>query len=217
MTLHTDALIGQSKDGKRCDEIFVVDDDDCVRRILGAILSLEGFPVTCFDNGETFLEKASARVPICLFLDVVMPGYTGLQVLKELHARHYEAPVFLISARTDNAIVIEAQRNGGHAFLRKPFDPYSAVQRVRDAIDIWNFRDEWRESARLGTTDPSEQAGLTPLEAAEVLAQIVRGVSSKDIGKSLGIEKRAAEHFRISMMRKFGAKSTADLRRLVMS
>jgi two-component system response regulator FixJ len=206
----------QRRDVKHSNEIFVVDDDDCVRDILSSILSLEGFPVTCFEDGETFLEKASERMPVCLFLDVVMPGRSGLQVLKELNARRYAAPIFLVSARDDTALVVEALRNGGADFLRKPFDPYTAVQRVRDAVEIWNIRDE--KSA----PEPEAELGpgpvrLTRLEASEVLAQVVRGVSSKEIGRILGIEKRTVEYFRVSIMKKFGAKNAADLMRIVMS
>ena len=206
----------QRRDMKHSNEIFVVDDDDCVRDILSSILSLEGFPVTCFEDGETFLEKASERIPVCLFLDVVMPGRSGLQILKELNARRYAAPIFLVSAQDDTALVVEALRSGGADFLRKPFDPYTAVQRVRDAVEIWNARNE-KSTPQPEATIGLGPAHLTRLEASEVLAQVVRGVSSREIGRLLGIEKRTVEYFRVSIMKKFGAKNAADLVRIVMS
>jgi DNA-binding CsgD family transcriptional regulator len=52
---------------------------------------------------------------------------------------------------------------------------------------------------------------------AEVLAHIVRGVSSKEIGVALGIGKRTVDNFRMSIMRKLGARNTADLVRIIMS
>jgi FixJ family two-component response regulator len=177
---------------------------------------LEGFPVTCFEDGETFLEKAGERIPVCLFLDVVMPGRSGLQILKELNARRYPAPIFLVSAQSDTALVVEALRNGGVDFLRKPFDPYTAVQRVRDAVEIWSIRDERRASVSDAEIGPGP-VQLTRLEASEVLAQVVRGVSSRDIGRMLGIEKRTVELFRVSIMKKFGAKNAADLMRIVLN
>lgn len=208
--------IAQRRDMKHSNEIFVVDDDDCVRDILSSILALEGFPVTCFEDGETFLEKASERMPVCVFLDVVMPGRSGLQILKQLNARRYAAPIFLVSARDDTALVVEALRNGGADFLRKPFDPYTAVQRVRDAVEIWNARDEKSAAEPEAAMGPGP-VRLTRLEASEVLAQVVRGVSSSEIGRLLGIEKRTVEHFRVSIMKKFGAKNAADLMRIVMN
>jgi len=50
-----------------------------------------------------------------------------------------------------------------------------------------------------------------------VLAHIVRGVSSKEIGVALGIGKRTVDNFRMSIMRKLGARNTADLVRIIMS
>src|ERR1039458_8650374 len=101
MNSQHDALSGRLQDIKHGGEIFIVDDDESTRDILKLILSLEGFPVTCFADGETFLKQASARIPVCVFLDVVMPGRSGIDILKELRTRHYEAPIFLISAQDD--------------------------------------------------------------------------------------------------------------------
>jgi FixJ family two-component response regulator len=197
-------------------EIFIVDDDDNMRDLLTAILSLEGFDVVSFADGETFLKKAAGRVPVCLFLDVVMPGRSGMEILKELSARKYESPIFLISARDETPVVIEALKSGARDFLPKPFDPYTAVERVRDAVEIWNGREEKQSSAGLEAKEFPGHVRLTRREA-EVLAQIVQGVSSKEISKTLGIGKRTVDNFRMNIMRKLGAKNIADLVRIIMS
>src|SRR3974390_1574582 len=114
----------QHSHAKHDGEIIIVDDDDNMRDLLATILSLEGFPITTFADGETFLRKAGAQTPVCLFLDVVMPGRSGLDILKELHARGYAAPVYLISARDESPTVVDAFRSGARDFLAKPFDPY---------------------------------------------------------------------------------------------
>ena len=80
---------GSYEDIKPAKEIFVVDDDEDMRDILAGALAPEGFPVTTFEDGETLLAAAGTRVPICLFLDVVMPGRSGLEILQELRARRY--------------------------------------------------------------------------------------------------------------------------------
>jgi FixJ family two-component response regulator len=197
-------------------EIFVVDDDDNMRELLVAILSLEGFPVTSFADGESFLRASAGRKPVCVFLDVVMPGRSGIDILKELHARHYESPIFLISGRGDTPIVVDALKSGAQDFLHKPFDPYAAVERVRDAVELWSRRIEKQTSAGLEAKEFPGHVRLTRREA-EVLAQIVRGVSSKEIGAALGIGKRTVDNFRMSIMRKLGARNTADLVRIIMS
>ena len=197
-------------------EIFVVDDDDNMRELLTAILSLEGYPVKSFADGETFLRTAGSRTPVCLFLDVVMPGRSGIDVLKELAARRYAAPIFLISGRGDTAVVVDALKSGALDFLRKPFDPYAAVERVRAAVEVWNRRHEKQSGAGLEDKEFPGHVRLTRREA-QVLAQIVRGVPSKEIGTALGIGKRTVDNFRMNIMRKLGARNIADLVRISMS
>jgi CheY-like chemotaxis protein len=122
---------------KPADEIFIVDDNEDYRDLLSAILSLEGYQVTSFADGVSFLKEAWSRVPLCVFLDIVMPGPSGLDILKKLTAKNYAAPVFLISARHDSPAVVEGMKNGARDFIEKPFDPYTAVLRVRDAVEFW--------------------------------------------------------------------------------
>jgi FixJ family two-component response regulator len=197
-------------------EIFVVDDDGDMRHLLGAILSLEGYPVTSFADGETFLRAAGGRTPVCVFLDVVMPGRSGIEVLKELAARRYEAPIFLISGRGDTPMVVDALKSGARDFLHKPFDPYAAVQRVRDAVELWARQDQEQSPDKLEIKEFFGRVYLTRREV-EVLGHLVRGASSRDIGTMLGIAKRTVDNFRMSIMKKLHAKNAADLVRIVMS
>jgi FixJ family two-component response regulator len=195
-------------------DIFVVDDDASIRDILTLILSLEGFPVTTFADGETFLKRAHEKIPICVFLDIFLPKQSGFHILRELNALQFKAPVFLISARDDTSIVVEGIKIGAHDFLRKPFDPYSAVQRVRDAIEVWNTRNHVPNRSESEAWKFPDGVRLTRREA-EVLAEVTRGESSKEIAKSLGIKKRTVDHFRESILTKFGAKNTVDLMRML--
>jgi len=58
---------------------------------LTAILELGGYVVTGFSDGKSFLDEAATRMPICVFLDVFMPGPSGLEVLEELDKIDYQA------------------------------------------------------------------------------------------------------------------------------
>jgi two-component system, LuxR family, response regulator FixJ len=197
-------------------QVVVVDDNEDMREMLTLILSTEGHPIVSFADGEAFLRKSDASPPICVFLDIVMPGRSGLQILKELNARRYEAPVFIMSARNDTPTVVEGIKSGAQDFLHKPFDPYTAVQRVRDALEIWSGRNEKKSASDLVRTKFPGNVRLTRREA-EVLAELVRGASRSEIAKSLAVGKRSIDNFIFDIMRKFKAKKAIDLVRIAMS
>ncbi len=216
MTIQRDALDRRSQNNLHDGEIIVVDNDESMRELLALILSLEGFPVTCFADGESFLRKANTKVPVCVFLDILMPGRSGIQILKELKAQHYKSPIFLVSAKNDAPTVVEGLKNGAHDFLHKPLDPYNAVQRVRDAVEFWNHNDK---STNISKSETREFPGCDRLTSreAEVLEHVIRGDCSKEIARSLGIGKRTVDSFRTKILRKLGAKNSIDLVRIVMS
>jgi len=196
--------------------IVVVDDDDDMREILTLILSTEGYPIATFADGEAFLRKADASLPICVFLDIVMPGRSGLHILKELNARRYEAPVFIMSARNETPTVVEVLKSGAQDFLHKPFDPYAAVQRVRDAIELWTSRNEKKSTSGLIRTEFPGNVRLTRREA-EVLAGLISGASRDEIARFLAVGKRSVDNLIYDIMRKFKAKKAIDLVRIAMS
>jgi two-component system response regulator FixJ len=204
------------QDFKPVNEIFIVDDNEQYRELLAAILELEGFKVTVFPDGTSFLWEAFTRVPICIFLDVVMPGPSGLDILKTLKAKNYVAPIFLISARRDSAAVVQAMKDCAQDFIEKPFDPYTAVLRVRDAVEIWGRR---AANATVPDVPLPRFADGVPLSRMErdVLTQIVAGAANAEVAEALGISKRSVANHRWRITKKLGAKNSADLVRIMLS
>ncbi len=196
-------------------EIFIVDDDLAVRDALSVVFTLEGYHVSSFSEGSTFLSAARARTPACILLDVHMPGRSGLDILRELNAQHYGAPIFIISGQGDIPMAVDAIKNGALDFIEKPFDADTVVARVREAVDAWRRRANSDGSDILSLQFPGHQT-LTPRER-EVLAQIAGGASNKEAGRRLGISPRTIEVHRARIMEKLGAKNAADLVRIVLS
>jgi FixJ family two-component response regulator len=157
------------QDIKPASEIFVVDDDESMRDLLEAALAPEGFPVTTFADGDSFLRAASARLPLCVFLDIVMPRQSGLEVLKELRARQFSTPIFLMSARDDTPTVVEGIKHGAQDYIRKPFDRQAPALRVRDAVQVWSCREQTKSPLDLHHGETDEWFRLSPSEK-EVLS-----------------------------------------------
>jgi two-component system response regulator FixJ len=195
-------------------EIFVVDDDPMVLNALAVVLSREGYQVTGFAEGASFLAAAKSRTPTCVILDVHMPGQSGLDILKELNAQQYPAPIFIISGIGDIPMAVEAIKNGALDFIEKPFDATTVVTRVHEAIEAWS-----RRAKNNGDTLPRSFPGQELLTSRErdVLSQIAAGSSNKQAGRELGISPRTIEVHRARILEKLGAKNAADLVRIVLS
>jgi FixJ family two-component response regulator len=145
-------------------EVFVVDDDQDMRDLLDALFASEGFAVKCFADGDSFLQAAATELPVCVFLDLVMPRRSGLEVLKELRARQFWAPVIMISARDETPLVVEAMKNGAFDYLTKPFDRFAPAARLREALEVWSCRAPAADSTPAHANDADEWVRLTPSE-----------------------------------------------------
>jgi two-component system, LuxR family, response regulator FixJ len=196
-------------------EIFIVDDDPLVLNALTIVLSREGYQVTGFAEGASFLAAAKSRTPTCIILDVQMPGQSGLDILKELNAQNYPAPIFIISGVGDIPMAVEAIKSGALDFIEKPFDATTVVTRVREAVEAWSRRARDGSGDILSKTFPGHDQ-LTARER-DVLNQIAAGSSNKQAGRDLGISPRTIEVHRARIMEKLGAKNAADLVRIVLS
>ncbi|GLK85164.1 MULTISPECIES: response regulator transcription factor [Ancylobacter] len=195
-------------------DIFVVDDDPAVRDALSLVMSLEGYHVRSFSDGAAFLAIARQSVPACVILDVHMPGRSGLDILKELEADRYPAPIFIISGQGDIPMAVDAIRHGALDFIEKPFDADTVVERVREAIAAQTQRAGNGAGDLLTAHFPGHDL-LTPRER-EVLVQIANGASNKEAGRKLGISPRTIEVHRARIMEKLGARNAADLVRIVL-
>ena len=102
------------------EKILVVDDDTNICELLRLYLTKEGYQVTVANDGEEGLEKFNAVKPDMVLLDVMMPGEDGFAVCRRIRSLT-EVPILFLSARTDEAAVLEGLGIGADDFLSKPF------------------------------------------------------------------------------------------------
>ena len=114
--------------------IAVVDDEAPVRTALGRLLRLADYEVSAFSCGEDFLASLAARVPVCVILDVHMPGLSGLEMQARLRATHQDIPVVFITASDDPSLDQAVRDAHGAALLRKPFSSDTLLAAVRTAL-----------------------------------------------------------------------------------
>jgi len=202
--------------GAATGDIYVVDDDPSVRDALSLVLTLEGFHVSGFAEGNAFLAAVRRHLPACIILDVHMPGRSGLDILKELHNANCAVPLFIISGQGDIPMAVDAIKNGALDFIEKPFNAETLVARVREAVAATaRLKAQPPPSSGLAARFPGRDL-LTPREY-QVLELIANGASNKEAGRHLGISPRTIEVHRARIMEKLGAKNTVDLVHIVLT
>ena len=110
--------------------VYIVHDDDSVRRGLSRLMSASGYEAKVYGTPEQFLEEVTGQRAGCVLLDVTMPRVTGLQVQARLKEMGLNLPVIAVSARDDEKTRVTARELGARFFLRKPVDD----QALLDAI-----------------------------------------------------------------------------------
>jgi CheY-like chemotaxis protein len=116
-------------------KVLIIDDEPLVRRSLGRALSARGHSFWEAADGTQGLEIWREKGPDLVFLDVLMPGLTGPQVLQELDEQlRHKTKIVLISAFSGEHNLETAQRLGADCFIPKPFDDIFAVVKIAEDL-----------------------------------------------------------------------------------
>jgi FixJ family two-component response regulator len=111
--------------------IYIVEDDNSVRKGLSRLMRSAGLPSQDFGSAVEFLAGVDASQPGCVLLDLTMPQMTGLQLQAELNKRHIELPVIAVSARDDSTTRNMARQLGASYFFRKPVDDQALIDAIQ--------------------------------------------------------------------------------------
>ena len=109
--------------------ILVVDDEECIQRLLKSILARRNYQVLLASNGDEALDSAAERPPDLVILDLALPGLSGLEVCQELRL-WLSAPILIISGRGDESMKIAALDEGADDYITKPFAAGELLARI---------------------------------------------------------------------------------------
>jgi two-component system response regulator FixJ len=190
--------------------VYVVDDDEAIRRSLNFMLRTSGHKVELFDCGEAFLKTAAKLAPGCVLLDIRMPGMDGLEVQRAMADQGITLPVVIMTGHGDVGLAVRAMKSGAIDFIEKPFEKTTLMSALDQGF------------AKLGESDVrklrAEEAAtrlevLTPRER-DVLRGLVEGLPNKSIAYDLGISPRTVEIHRANLMTKLDVKSLSEALRI---
>ncbi|MFZ4481859.1 MAG: response regulator transcription factor [Rhodoferax sp.] len=183
--------------------LYVVDDDEALRRSLLLLLFSQDLAVRGFESGEAFLQALDPQQVGCVILDLRMGGMSGLAVLEQLRMRQSPLVVVFLSGHGTIPMALEAVRLGAFDWVVKP-DTQQLLDKLPLALAEAQARAEaltrWRE--------------LTPRER-EVARQVGLGQSNKEIARRLvpSCSPRSVETHRASLFAKLSLANDNELGR----
>ena len=191
--------------------VFVIDDDPSMRTAIKELIEAVGMTCQTFGSGQELLKAELPDVPRTLVLDVRLPGLSGLHLQRELIERGINMPIIFITGHGDIPMTVRAMKAGAVEFLTKPFRD----QELLDAVQVGLERDRnRREKDTMVATLRARYETLTPREQ-EVIALVTTGLMNKQIAAEIGVTEITVKVHRGNAMRKMGAKSLADLVKMV--
>lgn len=196
-----------TKDNQRKPTVYVVDDDDGMRRALTTLMTTVGYAAVPYSRPTEFLAKYDPGQPGCLVLDVRMPEMSGLEVQQHLNRAGSMLPVILVTGHGDIPMAVQAMKDGAFEFLQKPFRDQDLLDRINAAL---KFDAENRRNVERHADLRKRAESLTPRER-EVMALVVDGRANKVIAIDLGLSERTVEIHRANVMEKMDARSVAHL------
>jgi FixJ family two-component response regulator len=190
--------------------VFVVDDDESMRRSLATLLRSVGLDARVFSSPQDFMRAERPNAPACLVLDVRMPGMSGLAFQEQLAKAGIGLPVIFITGHGDVPMAVQAMKEGAFEFIQKPFRDQDLLDRINHALkqDAENRSTVARRAEVLHRLE-----SLTPRER-QVMDMVVDGAANKVIAIDLNLSERTVEIHRAKVMEKMGARSVAHLVKL---
>jgi len=160
--------------------LLIVDDEILTLNNLKKILEKEGYEIYLADSGERALEIAETYKPHLVLLDLMLPGISGIEVLKRIKERERETIVIMMTAYEILEKAVEAMKLGAYDYLLKPFKINELKNTVRRALETLSLR--IRVLEHLESEKGRYYIGKIVAESKEMreVMEMVRRVGSSD-------------------------------------
>ncbi|ELA6599936.1 response regulator transcription factor [Vibrio alginolyticus] len=183
--------------------VFVVDDDESVRDSLAFMLEEHDFKVTTFADGQSFLDEVNIHQAGCVILDSRMPNLRGQQVHQILNQANSPLAVIYLTGHGDVPMAVDALQAGAVNFFQKPVKGDELARAI--------LQGQAQSATNLDmAAAKSAYESLTPREK-DILRLIIEGKRNIRIADELCIAMRTVEVHRANLLKKFSAKTVAEL------
>jgi len=183
--------------------VYLIDDDESVRRSLRFMLESYSLNIHDFDSAEAFFAAIDLSEPGCALVDVRMPGLSGPQLHAQLVQYNSPLAVIYLTGHGDVPMAVEALKLGAVDFFQKPADGAKLADAVVKALE--HAKAHYQDNQYVKT-----YLALTPRER-EILNLIAKGYKNQEIADTLCIAMRTVEIHRSNLMRGMQVGSLAEM------
>ena len=180
--------------------VFIVDDDESIRRALKRLIKVSGFKAETFGSAREFIDSEHYQRVGVLVLDVRMPGMSGLELQERLCELGYTMPIIFITAFGELQTAVLAMKRGAIDFIEKPYDSEQLLAQIQKALR--NHAQRAGIEARIALLTRREK---------QVLDLVSRGGTSNSIAEHLCLSQKTIEAHRTSIMKKMQVRSVSEL------
>ncbi len=117
-------------------KVLLIEDEQNIIEAVSFILSRDGWEVKTHSNGHDAIDAVRSRAPDIVILDVMLPGKSGFDILREIRADEAFSglPVLMLSARGQAKDVEMAEHAGANQYMTKPFSNAEVLDAVRNLV-----------------------------------------------------------------------------------
>jgi DNA-binding NarL/FixJ family response regulator len=184
-------------------KVMLVDDHSLFLEGLKYLLETHEIDVVAVaNNGKEALQKAMLTTPDIILMDINMPDWTGLDILKWIKTNMPRIKVIMLTSSDDNDYLLKAINNGASGYVTKNTDADNLIKSLNSAYKgniyfspniMKNINHNLRLVADPVNTDKNDHINLTSRQM-EILQLVSKGISYKVIGMNLGISERTVKY-----------------------
>ena len=190
--------------------VFVIDDDESVRRSLKRLLDSARYESETFEGASDFLARPPYPGPACVIVDVKMPGLNGIDFQEALIRCRREEQLVFITGHGNIAMCARVMKAGAADFLSKPFKRDELLTCVERAL----HRSAEQRSRAVKRSEARRLLDLLTPREFEVMQLVITGMLNKQVAGELKVTEKTVKAHRGRVTQKLGVTSVAELVRL---
>ncbi|WP_168105439.1 response regulator transcription factor [Ramlibacter lithotrophicus] len=192
--------------------VVLADDHELVRSGIKSLLSMvDGVEVIAeASDGSELIQLVDSLTPDLVMTDISMPGMDGITAIAEIHQRHPQVKLLVLSMYDTVDFVKRAVANGACGYLMKDAPPFELEQAVRSVMATGSYYSPVIAQRLLQPSEPTADDELTTRQV-EILKLIAQGRASKEIAFELGLSPKTVDVHRARIMDRLQLNDIASL------